>query len=256
MPIRWLTLFLDLPGPDLGRGLKFWCDITDCRLSAPRGDGEEFVTLLPPDGSPYLRAQRLDRGGARVHLDLHLDLGAVSLDDVGSAARELGAEPLVRRPDQVTLASPGGFVFCLVPWEHESEVPAPVRLDRGGSNRADQLCLDVPADLLDVETTFWHSLTGWPLRHIPDSEFSALERPPGIPLRLLFQRRDVAAPGDRVTGHVDFACDDRETLLERHLAAGARVLYRAPRWITLVDPVGSPYCLTVRDPWTGLVPSV
>jgi Glyoxalase-like domain len=84
---------------------------------------------------------------------------------------------------------------------------------------------------------------------------AALPRPEGIPVRLLLQGRSDAAPGDRVTGHVDFACDSRRLLADVHAGVGARVLSTFPHWIVLADPVGRQYCLTGRDPRTGTRPA-
>ena len=32
---------------------------------------------------------------------------------------------------------------------------------------------------------------------------------------------------------------------------GAQITDVGPRWTTLTDPAGLPYCLTIRDPTTG-----
>jgi hypothetical protein len=132
-------------------------------------------------------------------------------------------------------------------------VPRPAVLDAGGPSRADQLCLDIPPDAFERECAFWAALTGWGPQ--PRSgEFARLDQPAQIPIRLLFQRRDSAAPLDPVSGHVDFACARRELLAPRHAASGARVLSVFPDWTTMADPTGRPYCLTVREPETGRPP--
>ena len=33
--------------------------------------------------------------------------------------------------------------------------------------------------------------------------------------------------------------------------AGARIIAPFPHWVTMADPTGRPYCLTMRDPVTG-----
>jgi hypothetical protein len=53
-----------------------------------------------------------------------------------------------------------------------------------------------------------------------------------------------------VRGHIDFACDDIETEVQRHTALGATFV-RHRSWITLRDPVGREYCVTDRNPFTG-----
>jgi Glyoxalase-like domain len=211
---------------------------------------------VPRHGDPYIRVQRVDEGNGGCHLDLHLDLDAESLDEAGARAATLGARARRRLDDLVVLESPGGFTFCLVPWEQESTVPGPVQLDSGGASRVDQLCLDIPSARFEAECDFWERLTGWELRAGALPEFAFLVRPGGIPVRLLFQRRVSAGKHDKVRAHVDFACADAARLAVRHAAAGARALATFPLWLTMADPTGHAYCLTKRDPETGRLPDV
>jgi hypothetical protein len=246
-----MTVFLDSPADAFDARTAFWCEVTGSRVSATRGERAEFVTLLPPSGDAYLRAQRLGEGPARVHLDVHVEEAALSLDGASRLAVGLGACELRREDDVVVLTSPGGFVFCLVRWDGESEVPAPVTLDEGGPNRADQLCLDIPPDSYETECAFWAALTGWPLHAGSLPEYRSLERPAGHPVRILLQRRLEAADADQVTGHLDIATEHREELAPLHERAGARIVRRETFWITLTDPAAQAYCLTPRDPATG-----
>ena len=255
LQIRWVTVFLDYPAEGVEAGTRFWQRVTGYGLSPVRGEHGQFATLLPPDGDAYLRLQRLGEGVARVHLDLNLDLSTTTLDDAGAVAVELGAAVLRTDDQVVVLESPGGFVFCLVGWDGERVPPAPVTSGAAGAQRADQVCLDIPPGLEDAERAFWAALTGWtPRASSVSNEFSSLDRPSEIPVRMLFQRRREAGPGNRVSAHVDFACDDREALVEQHASAGAVELHRGPVWITLREPGGQIYCLTGRDPRTGKVP--
>jgi glyoxalase superfamily protein len=247
---RWLTLFLDFPAGSFDAGVAFWREVTGSTLSPFRGQDGEFATLLPAAGDACLRVQRIADGSGGVHLDLHLDPAAGTVYQAADRAVTLGA--VVRHASEglVILGSPGGFAFCLVRWHGESTVPRPVTLDAGGPSRADQLCLDIPPDAFDRECSFWASLTGWDLR--PGSgEFTRLDQPAQIPLRLLLQRRDSADPLDQVSGHVDFACASRELLAARHTASGARIVSVFPGWTAMTDPTGRSYCLTRRDPETG-----
>lgn len=156
-----------------------------------------------------------------------------------------------REDDLVILDSPGGFTFCLVPWDGEKSVPGPVTLDDGGASRLDQLCLDITPDSYESECSFWAALSGWELRHGARPEFTYLERPAGMPARLLLQRRESVDAEDLVSGHVDFACDDPSRLARRHVVAGGRILGTFPHWLMMADPSGREYCLTMRDPETG-----
>ena len=66
-------------------------------------------------------------------------------------------------------------------------------------------------------------------------------------MRLLFQQREHADPGDRTSGHVDFGCTDPGAR-DRHVALGARVTAALEYWTVLVDPAGREYCLIGREP--------
>jgi hypothetical protein len=239
--IRWSTVFLDLAGGESDRSEaaeRFWLAVTGTSPSARRGPDGEFVTLVPARGDAYVRAQRVRSGGGGCHLDLHVD----DLDEVASRAATLGARERFREDGLVVFDSPGGFPFCLVRWNGEATVPGAVGFDGAGLSRLDQLCLDVPPGLYEAECAFWGALTGWEVRAGARPEFR-FAGPGGMPVRLLFQRLD--DHGERVSGHLDFSAEDRAALAERHVAAGARIVATFPHWITLADPAGRPYCLTV-----------
>src|SRR5689334_3720036 len=107
----WVTAFLDLAPDEHEEGLALWERLTGYQRSATRGANDEFVPLLPPDGDDFLRVQRLGSGPSRVHLDLHVEDVLTAAEDVV----RLGATVVADRASYLTLASPGGFVFCLVP---------------------------------------------------------------------------------------------------------------------------------------------
>jgi hypothetical protein len=244
----WLTAFLDF-APDVSdRGVRFWQAATGYALSSARGDRGEFATLLPPDGDDFLRVQRLGQGPSRIHLDLHVrDPRAAAEDAVALGAR------VTARPEggYVVLESPGGLAFCLV--HHQaSDRPAPSTWPGGHSSLVDQVCLDLPSNRHDAEIGFWCDLTGWELVHSPVAdEFHSLVRPPGIPLRLLLQRLgDADGP---VWAHLDVATGDRAAETGRHRGLGATVVQEHELWTVLTDPAGSTYCLTDRDPETGML---
>ncbi len=255
MRFRWLTIFLDFPGGAFEPGVAFWRSVTASGLSPVRGAAGEFATLLPATGDAYLRAQRVFSGSGGCHLDLHVDTSRESVEDAAARAKALGATVRHAEDGLVVADSPGGFTFCLVEWDGESAVPPPVALGEAGTSRADQLCLDIPAAAFGRECSFWAALTDGDLRASSRPEFAHLVRPESIPVRLLFQRRDHAAPERAVTAHVDFACADRKRLSDLHVAAGARLLSEFPNWIVLADPTGREYCLTARDPRTGTLRS-
>ncbi|WP_007518951.1 VOC family protein [Pseudofrankia saprophytica] len=224
----WLTAFLDFPAERFERGVAFWQAVTATTLSPSRGQTGEFATLVPGDGDAFLRVQRVGDGPARVHLDVH----------------RAGQDFEIRR-------SPGGFVFCEV-HKGESVRPKPVTWPGGHTSLVDQISLDIPAGRFDEECAFWAGQTGWELRDGSRPEFRVLVRPAGMPLRILLQRVD--EPDGPVRAHLDLATTDRAAETGRHVALGATVVGHGPRWTVLRDPVGLPYCVTDRDPETGLLP--
>lgn len=236
--IRWAWLFLDTPRAEAARSWAFWSEVTGWPLSPTRGDRDEFATLVPAHGDPWVKVQAVAEGAGGIHLDL-------DVDDVAGAAVEaerLGATRIGAIGDTVViLRSPGGFVFCLTAWHGAAE-----QVRDGAADLVDQACLDCPQDVHDAEVAFWVALTGWRWADVEEPELSVLQRPAGIPVRLLFQRLD--EPTGPVRGHVDLACVDRSASRARHVAAGATVVREREQWTVMADPVGRVYCLTDRSP--------
>ncbi|GAA3804449.1 VOC family protein [Nocardioides panacisoli] len=248
MTVNWLTAFLDLAPASYDAGVGFWAALTDDDVSPSRGVEGEFATLLPSDGDAYLRVQRLGRGPDGLHLDLHVD----DPRDAAERAVGLGAREVADLGYYV-MASPGGFTFCLVPGAG-GERARPSVWPGGQVSALDQVCVDVPAARFDAECAFWAALTGWELRGAGEhTEFRSLARPPEQPLRILLQELGADDPGDAVRGHLDWACTDRPAETDRHAALGATVEEVREGWTVLVDPTGRRYCITDRDPGTGLL---
>lgn len=253
--VRWTTAFLDTPrhAPGAEDVLPFWQQVTATRLSSRRGEHQEFATLLPADGDAFLRIQDIDGGTPGCHLDLHVDDLRAAIDQ----AVDSGAELVADRETLVVIRSPAGFPLCLVADRQGVQRPRPVSFATAGaragrfSSLVDQLCIDVPAALFDSEVAWWSGLTGWPQRPGAAPEFAFLERPEGLPLRLLFQRLPQRHAGQPATAHLDFASTDRVAEVARHARLGAAQLRHTDRWDTMLDPVGRPYCITDRDPATG-----
>lgn len=259
MEIGWLTAFLDTPrqAPGAEQVVPFWQQVTATRVSSRRGEHQEFATLLPADGDPFLRIQDLDDGVPGCHLDIHVE-------DVRAAADQAvdsGAELVADRGTLVVARSPAGFPLCLVTHRQGAQRPRPVSFPiataQAGSFRSlvDQLCIDVPAAVFDAEVTWWFGLTGWLQRPGSAAEFAFLERPAGLPLRLLFQRLPQRHVGQPATAHLDLASTDRAAEVARHVSLGAVPLRHTDRWDTMLDSVGRPYCITDRDPVSGRLPS-
>lgn len=241
----WLTAFIDLPAAEHERGGEFWSGVTGWPLSPPRGDTDEFTTLLPADGDPHLKVQRVGDGRARTHLDVHVADPEATLERV----EELGGGLVERHPGSYVVArSPGGYPFCLV-GERLARRAAPVTWPGGHASIVDQLCLDIPAGHFAAETRFWADLTGWDLRSSTvREEFAYLVRPREIALRLLLQRLDDT--DGVVRGHLDVATTDRQAEVRRHEALGATrsATQSGGHWTVMRDPAGAAYCITDRQP--------
>jgi hypothetical protein len=241
--VRWLTAFLDLAADEHAEGLALWERLTGYRRSSTRGDDAEFVSLLPPDGDEFLRVQRLGSGQSRIHLDVHVDDPFAAAEDVV----RLGATVVADHDTYLTLASPGGFTFCLVP-HPASRVPEPTEWPSGLRSVPDQVCLDIPPSAYDAEFAFWAELTGWSQRPPrADNEFSRLTPADGQPLQLLLQRLDDEESA--VRAHLDWSASDRDAEVARHVAAGATRVQRFDRgWTVMTGPDGLTYCVTERGP--------
>jgi hypothetical protein len=233
----WMTAFLDTPAERAVVAERFWLEVTGSTLSPRRG---EFATLLPGAGDAYTRVQVVGDGGpARAHLDLHVaDVAGFRRQAVALGAAEL-AEPM--------LCSPAGLLFCVVQWHGEQVRPRPETWAQGQRSLVDQVCLDIPAGGFEPEADFWAALTGWVRRPVAESEFDFLERPAGMPLRLLLQRTADGPAGM----HLDFACDGVPAEVRRHLGLGATHVRDGDGWVTLRDPAGRDYCITGRSPGIG-----
>jgi len=238
----WVTAFLDDAPAHHHESVGFWQEATGYAVSSPRGEHDEFASLLPADGDPYLKVQRRHAGPDRLHLDLHVADPLAAAD----AARAAGASVVAHR-GHVVVASPAGFVFCFV--DHAARRrPAPTVHAHRIAARVCQVSIDVPRPAYDAELAFWTAVTGWRQRASTVTEdFRFLVQPEGQPLGLLLQRLGADDTGD-VRAHLDWGTTDRAAETERHLALGARVLAQHRHWTVLADPVGRVYCLTDEDP--------
>ncbi|MFF4538022.1 VOC family protein [Streptomyces aureus] len=242
--IRWTHVFVDRPAAGLGSALGFWTAVTGTKLSEPRGERGEFVTLLPGDGDAYVKAQGVEDGPGGAHLCL-------SVDDVPALvewALRLGAGLVADHREWAVLRSPGGQPFCAVPWKGESAGPRVTEGPDGATSRLDQVSIDLAPDVFDAETLFWGRLTGW--ESLPGAlpEFHLIRPPAELPVRILLQRLGTERP---TSAHLDLACSDVEAVRAGHEALGATTVGHGARWTVMRDPAGGVYCLTGRDPATG-----
>jgi hypothetical protein len=238
MSVRWVWLFLDLPEERYEEAEAFWREVARSDLSARRGQRGEFATLLPREGDPWLKVQRVGGAGG-VHLDLDVE---EPLPEAAERAVGLGATVVGDLGDVIICRSPGGFVFCLTRWSGTAQR----QVRAGASSLVDQVCLDIPPQLYAAELAFWSRLTGWAVDDADvEDEFARLEWPEGLPVRFLLQRLD---EGDGpVRGHVDLAAVDRAAEVARHVALGAHEEGPGDGWTVLRGPAGHRYCVTDRD---------
>jgi hypothetical protein len=246
MIVRWLTGFIDRPSASFDSAVAFWSAVTGSSLSPPRGEADQFATLIPPDGDPYLRVQRLGDGHGGSHLDVHVD------DIMGFARRALAVGAVEQRgyADVVVLRSPAGLPWCVVGHHGARVRPAPQAAgDTGRLHLVDQVCIDIPVSRFDEECAFWSHVTGWKQGQSSlRSEFRFLVRPEGCPLRLLLQRCDDDGPA---RAHLDFASSDVGHVVAHHVRLGGTVAAVFEHWTVMTDPAGIRYCVTARDPATG-----
>lgn len=237
----WVSAFLDLAPDHFEPGMTFWSGVTGYDVSPPRGELGEFVSLVPPDGDGYLRAQRLEEGADRIHLDLHVEDPRRAADRAGA----LGATEVADH-GYVVMRSPGGLTFCFVSHREERR-PSPTTWSDGHVSMLDQVCIDIPSSAFEDECGFWEEVTGRQATSAPPhEEFRRLTRPEAQALELLVQRLDEDAGG--VRAHFDLATSDREAEIARHVGLGASRIQDHDWWTVMSDPVGREYCITRRTP--------
>jgi hypothetical protein len=145
----------------------------------------------------------------------------------------------------------GGSLFCAVPWHGEAQRPQPTRSVLGATSRLDQAVIDIAPSGVDAEVAFWSALTGWPTHAGRSGEFTVVQQPDELPVRLLIQRIEEERP---TSGHLDLACSNRTLVRAWHEQNGAVIVAEQPLWTVMRDPAGGVYCLTPRDPQTGRLP--
>ena len=233
---EWIQVFLDTPAQAFEEAVAFWSAVTGWAPSDRRGESGQFLTLLPPAGSAYVKMQAVD-GPAGVHVDLD----SADRPATVQRARDLGAGDAWAYHDVEVMRSPGGLVFCHTLLDGEPS------LARDGATILDQVCLDIPAAHWESELAFWAELTGRGPQVGSLPQFARLVE--NGRLRILLQRLD--EPDGPVRAHPDLATAQREADTREHVRLGARLETVFDHWTVLTAPGGQVYCLTDRDPATG-----
>jgi hypothetical protein len=239
--MAWVHAVLDVPQDRHDEVAAFWGRV----LGWPAGDSwpehPELRSFEPPVGTPYLHLQRIS-GPPRVHLDLEAAEPTATVD----RAHGLGAEVVAERDGWVTLCSPGGFPFCVLP-AREHQHPEPVLFEDGHRTRMVQVCVDSPQSVHDVEVAFWRALLG--RRWVPSGaeEFAGKwHDDAGSPIQLLFQRLD--EPDGPVRAHLDLGTDDLPADVRRLRDLGAVDVGPGRGWHVFRDPLGELFCTTLNSP--------
>lgn len=236
--------FVDVPAELVETARAFWSAVTGW----PPGDAwaghQEFVSLRPESGAPYLHVQTIE-GPPRVHLDL---VGEVEPE--AARLEALGAARLHRGDGWQVLTSPAGLPFCVCGCgELEPHGrPEAVTWPGGHRSRLVQLCVDVPAQHYDQELAFWRAATGWADEPVDAPEFHRLVHRGQSPMQLLVQRLGPEDGETAARAHLDLGADDRTAEIARVEALGARVLWPGDGFTALRDPAGLPFCVTDNHP--------
>lgn len=242
--MHWLYVSIDVPAAEAGEAGRFWSQALGWELGDPWRGHREFRSLTPRDGDGYAHLQQTGNSVSAVHFDI----GTPDVSTEGDRLLALGATQVADHDIWRVLTSPGGLDFCLVPSEGETS-PGPTTWLDGHRSRLVQVCIDAPAELIDIELEFWRQATEWDFRPSNRDEFVAkLTPPPPGPVQLLFQRLGDDDSAGRVRAHIDLGADDTRADAARLVDLGATDHGAGDGWILMADPNGMPFCVTENDP--------
>jgi hypothetical protein len=238
----WLHVFVDVPAEAHGAAASFWGEALGWPAGEPWRRHPEFRSFEPPSGRAYVHLQEIG-GPARVHLDIEAD----DIETTTQRAVALGAEVAAKQVGWVTLSSPGGLPFCVVP-TGKDQPPEPVGWPDGHRTRLVQVCVDSPASVHEAEVTFWRGLLPGRWADSGSPEFAGKwHDDAGSPVQLLFQRLD--EPDGTTRAHIDLGTDGLDGEVRRLVDLGADDVGRGHGgWHVLRDPAGSAFCVTLNSP--------
>jgi hypothetical protein len=220
---RWLELCMDTVenGPRLG---AFWAAVIGGRHRASRRDpaGDVVVDGLEGGGIAMCPVPEPKSAKHRVHLDVYT-ASIADLEAIGAHVL-LPAEASGFR--WTVMADPEGGEFCA--FVREPDALPPYRLHGVGVDCADAGAM----------ARWWGERFGIEAKPDPAGDWWTLEGVTNDPV-LTFDFAPVPEPKtvkNRVHWDVYGDVEDFE-------AAGARVLWRMPRWTTMADPEGNEFCV-------------
>ncbi|MFL6166585.1 MAG: VOC family protein, partial [Ornithinibacter sp.] len=153
--MAWLHTVIDVPTELYASTAEFWQQALGWPLGDQWPGHPELRSFEPPDGAAYVHLQQVV-GPPRVHVDVECADPKASIQ----AALDRGAEVTGRFERWVSLRSPGGKPFCVLP-AAERLAPEPVAWPSGHRSRVVQVCIDSPGRRHDNEVGFWrHLLAG------------------------------------------------------------------------------------------------
>lgn len=101
-PVRWTYSFVDRPAEHFARACAFWAAVTDTVLSEPRGDEDEFATLLPEGTDACVKVQAVGDGAGGAHPDFCVE----DVERFVAAALDSGARTVADHDGWAVLRSP------------------------------------------------------------------------------------------------------------------------------------------------------
>lgn len=235
-------VMIDLPPSAAPTSGRFWSAALGWPLSEPWPHHPEFRSLVPASGVDYVHLQTCDHGPG-----LHLDIEVADADAAADRLEALGARSWRRHDDWHTMRSPGGLDFCLVT-AAPVEVPLPFTA-HDHRLRLMQVCLDLPASVVDEEVAFWRRASGW--RWVPSEDESfvgKLHHDGRFPVQLLLQSLESTDQGSATRAHVDLGTDRIDPAVRRLVELGATAGSAGSDWVVLTDPVGMVFCVTGNAP--------
>lgn len=175
---------------------------------------------------------------------VHLDLPAADLTSAVGLAIQLGATPVMQRPDVAVLSDPAGHPFCLyVEVQDDQDAPS----DHPLSGRIGTVVFDC-ADPRSL-ARFYADFLDMPALLTDDDRWVEIGRSDGRSPGLAF--RQVPAPPPMWPDpafpqqmHLDIWVDDPKAAADRAIQAGATELpAMGGSCPVLADPAGHPFCI-------------